>query len=113
MPLSKVNIQFLTPKPLYSASKFNFKGGHKSTKNRLEASERSYELIITCEMVKMPLEVADVNFQTQKHFSDHFHTYLGGVIVLIKHCPRLQNKYGDFADTTKNGLEGAREKSLT
>ena len=44
----------------------------------MEASERSYELIITFEMVKMPLEVADVNFQTQKHFSDHFHTYLGG-----------------------------------
>ena len=79
----------------------------------MEASERSYELFITCEMVKRPIEGADVNFQTQKHISDHFHTYLGGVIKLTKVDPRLHNKGWDFADTTKNGLDGAREKFST
>ena len=73
----------------------------------------SFEAVVSLIAADFWLEVTDVSFQTQKHFSDHFHTYLGGVIVVVKYCPRLQNKYGDFADTTKNGLEGAREKSLT
>ena len=79
----------------------------------MEASERSYELFITCEMVKRPIEGADVNLQTQKHISDHFHTYLGVVIKVTKVDLRLHNKGWDFADTTKNGLEGTSEKSLT